>query len=490
MSVRQYIGARYIPTFADPIEWDSTLSYEPLTVVTNLGSSYVSRQSVPPGIEITNTTYWILWADYNAQIEAYREEVRQYNGRIEALEDGLPVTDYSDENTVSDAIEALETSIDSRIDIIEANSWVTNARIADGAVTGQKIQDGSVTNNDIADATISNSKIANKTLDIGKLSDATVAKLTRPKIAAIGDSFGNESGEWGSRVAGALGKTLVNKCTNGAGFTTGTKTFYQQLNEIISQNDMSEFSHIIVYGGVNDWNDASASVQTMRTAFENFYTLYNSISGVKPQLIFAFGNCGYARRSQYNNFYYWYHECMTYLHMTQMPGLVDSVCYWLFGYGVGLAFNSDQLHPSAYGQIIISDYLLACINGTYNGVHFTRTRNTNEGSGKINIKFDDGLVCCSVYLTDVPVSNNSYITVADFSSDCTTAFGTAGANNGAEIIRNAYDFNWNIPNGKMANKEVCFNLLTGTAYARFNGDGTTQYGSTTYLYQSCTGFGC
>lgn len=75
MTVREYIGARYVPIFADPIEWDNASSYEPLTVVTHEGGSYVSKRSVPIGIDIENTDYWLLWADYNAQLEQYRQEV-------------------------------------------------------------------------------------------------------------------------------------------------------------------------------------------------------------------------------------------------------------------------------------------------------------------------------------------------------------------------------------------------------------------------------
>ena len=72
MSVREYIGARYVPLFADPIDWDSTKTYEPLTVVYNQGSSYTSRQYVPAGIDISNDTYWARTGNYNAQIEQYR----------------------------------------------------------------------------------------------------------------------------------------------------------------------------------------------------------------------------------------------------------------------------------------------------------------------------------------------------------------------------------------------------------------------------------
>lgn len=72
--VRQYIGARYVPTFANPMEWSNTRTYEPLTIVQHNGNSYTSRQYVPTGIDITNNDYWALTGNYNAQIEQYRQE--------------------------------------------------------------------------------------------------------------------------------------------------------------------------------------------------------------------------------------------------------------------------------------------------------------------------------------------------------------------------------------------------------------------------------
>lgn len=72
--VRQYIGARYVPLFADPIEWVNTRTYEPLTIVLHAGNSYTSRQYVPTGIDINNTNYWANTGNYNAQIEQYRNE--------------------------------------------------------------------------------------------------------------------------------------------------------------------------------------------------------------------------------------------------------------------------------------------------------------------------------------------------------------------------------------------------------------------------------
>lgn len=77
-----YTGMRYVPVFADPIEWSSANTYEPLEIVMHEGNSYTSKTFVPAGIDISNQTYWVKTADYNAQIEVYRKEVMQFDGRI------------------------------------------------------------------------------------------------------------------------------------------------------------------------------------------------------------------------------------------------------------------------------------------------------------------------------------------------------------------------------------------------------------------------
>lgn len=80
--VRQYIGARYVPLFATPLEWNNKTSYEPLTIVLHEGNSYTSRQFVPTGIDINNDTFWALTGNYNAQIEQYRNEVKKFTEAI------------------------------------------------------------------------------------------------------------------------------------------------------------------------------------------------------------------------------------------------------------------------------------------------------------------------------------------------------------------------------------------------------------------------
>ena len=82
MAVRQYIGARYVPKFADPVEYNPALSYEALTIVNYLNNSFTSKKPVPAGITPANTEYWANTGNYNAQVNELTE-------RVNSLEDAF-----------------------------------------------------------------------------------------------------------------------------------------------------------------------------------------------------------------------------------------------------------------------------------------------------------------------------------------------------------------------------------------------------------------
>lgn len=86
MATRQYIGARYVPKFSDPIEWNNERSYEALTIVTYLNNSYTSKKPVPVGVDITNKEYWALTGNYNSQVEEYRQITVDVSNRITKAE--------------------------------------------------------------------------------------------------------------------------------------------------------------------------------------------------------------------------------------------------------------------------------------------------------------------------------------------------------------------------------------------------------------------
>ena len=83
--VKQYVGARYVPKFASPVEWAADTSYEALTIVTFNNASYTSKIQVPPtvGNPANNPKYWALTGNYNAQVEQYRQETANYNNDVQ-----------------------------------------------------------------------------------------------------------------------------------------------------------------------------------------------------------------------------------------------------------------------------------------------------------------------------------------------------------------------------------------------------------------------
>lgn len=89
----QYIGARYVPIFADPATWNKNRPYEHLMMVQYQGDTYISKQAVPAGVDLPTQTgdseYWILMSNWNAQIEQYREEVMQYVAEVETFGDRI-----------------------------------------------------------------------------------------------------------------------------------------------------------------------------------------------------------------------------------------------------------------------------------------------------------------------------------------------------------------------------------------------------------------
>lgn len=89
MSVRQYIGARYVPKFYEnsdnTSEWRSGVIYEPLTIVTYNGNSYTSKKTVPAevGNPSSNPTYWAATGTYNQQVEEYRQQVEAVQAEVD-----------------------------------------------------------------------------------------------------------------------------------------------------------------------------------------------------------------------------------------------------------------------------------------------------------------------------------------------------------------------------------------------------------------------
>lgn len=102
MATRQYIGARYVTKVyensLDPssAEWESNVTYEPLTLVTYNNSSYLSKKEVPANIgnPAANPTYWTQTGFYNGQISVLQSQIDAINDEIADYNDDLVLLKY------------------------------------------------------------------------------------------------------------------------------------------------------------------------------------------------------------------------------------------------------------------------------------------------------------------------------------------------------------------------------------------------------------
>lgn len=86
-----YIGARYVPIFADPVEWDDEREYEPLTIVIHNGDCYTSKCYVPKGAQLPpypegQTKYWVKTSDYNYQFADLKKTVADLSRLVEQFQ--------------------------------------------------------------------------------------------------------------------------------------------------------------------------------------------------------------------------------------------------------------------------------------------------------------------------------------------------------------------------------------------------------------------
>lgn len=382
MTVTQYIGARYVPLFDG--EWDNTKVYEPLTVVQYQGASYTSRQAVPVGIDITNTEFWACTGNYNAQVEAYRQEVQSFDNRITSN-----TTTIADEETNRIAAD-VELDANIKAEELERVNAVADLQSNITTEETERIQ----ADNDIL------SRIDSKADE-------------KDYILIIGDSFTDKGSSqltfWYEYLASRTKYKIMNKSVGGSSFTSSSNNFLSQLQAGINDPNFNRVDHIIVYGGVNDFTDSHASTATMVNTINAFYTAYNAIPN-KPKIHMCFSNIGMTQRAAYDGFLQWYTTIMQNLHQTGQPGLVDNVIYWHCNMNED-CFQSDLLHPNQLGQNIIAGYMEQIINGTYTGVHRTQYYNDltvggNTFASRNTIHFDNGLVTLTVRLGELVTGIN------------------------------------------------------------------------------------
>ena len=360
MSVREYIGARYVPVFADPIQWDPTSIYEPLTVVTDQGASYVSRRYVPEGIQLNNGEYWVLWADFNAQLQHYIDEVEAFDGRIDAVEAKFPV----DTNDIAD-------------------DAITAAKIDDGAVETATLASASVTNEKLATDAVTTSKIADNTIPFTKLVPTLQTRINTlesdPRyMVIIGDSFSYSAGGytetpyWWEYVQRRCGITAKNYAQGGCGYTVGTKTFITQANEAVADTsyDHKRVKYCVVLGGVNDHG---AYNSTLVNAVVQ--ALINEFTNAKILVAFNTGRARDDSNTARQSVFEWLAKSGTPHCSIACVENID-----------GAIQSSDSIHPTTSGSALIADYISANLGiGTFDYIGNAWNIPINSGNALFSV---------------------------------------------------------------------------------------------------------
>ena len=314
--VRQYVGARYVPVFANPIEWSDTREYEPLTIVTYQGNSYTSMQYVPTSISIADTAYWALTGNFNAQVEAYRAEVRAFDDRINA-------------NTA--AIDANAAAIDANAAAINANAAAINANAA--AIAQEK---------------------TDRTTNV---------------MLAFGDSYGvdtiSQGPVWCEITANKLQATeLHNYCVGGATFNTSKeKNFFVQVDKAISEIKNPEYvKYVGIVGGTNDGSNSITNaivslVAKINSAFPNAVIGIGLNASKQDILSYGAKQKRIAALNLNGNF--------------DTPVFIDSVVYTQLADG---CMMDDNIHPTAKGSNRIGTLMTCVLKGAIGSVVATNEK--------------------------------------------------------------------------------------------------------------------
>lgn len=397
MAVTQYIGARYVPLFADPIEWSSAKSYEPLTIVTYQGASYTSKQAVPVGIDIDNDDFWVLTGNYNAQVEQYRQEVRAYDARItqaqddaddakEAAEsaqgsadDALAIlSGYAEGDTVKGDISALQTAIgnvDAKIGTLpEGETDVVS-------YVGGEVQ---VINTDLdgIDATLAGFDANNPVKPY--VDNAIAGITTRKKMLVIGDSLSGSTyvaanSRWCVLIAARLNADLYVFQANGAGYAepgVGGKTFQSLIADAhtSTQFDDADIDYVFIFGGTNDISETmlpsaiSGAFDDTLTAARQYFTnakLYICSTTARYDHLKLVSN---TRQGEVYQLKAWRNRASfaatgaILLPLTFVLGFNES--YYVGG-------SSDHIHLNANGHQRVANAIWDMLNGIPVSVYFT-----------------------------------------------------------------------------------------------------------------------
>jgi len=411
--------------YADPILWDITKQYEANTVVVdgNSGNAYISVQPVPVGVALSRTEYWTQIYNYASVVETLREQIAfdegtsttatraYYDGALVFINgilyrviapmiagDSFVEGSNIEQTTILHEIERIYTHFTGAVASITAQLGnLSNLSTTDKTSLVNAINEvlTALTNavnhiegkvGDLANLTTTdktslvnaiNEVLASLTSAVNyitnQLNTAVEPKLQNRKFLAVGDSYGDESGEWANRVPGLLQidpANWHNLCVGGSGFVSnGVLLFINQIMNYIG--DKNEITDIIVCGGLNDSVSASVSDAWWSTVRANMGAFDTYVKANYPNAKISLGYIGngddldpssliggrtYACRQMCK---YHYNEEAANLGWNVLHNVEFALCTNKDN------ISSDGVHPSAAGSISLANAIAqAIVNGS------------------------------------------------------------------------------------------------------------------------------
>ena len=340
--VKQYVGARYVPKFASPVEWAADTSYEALTIVTFNNASYTSKIQVPPtvGNPANNPKYWALTGNYNAQVEQYRQDTAKVSEKI--------TKETQDRITADNAINDKVTS-----------SLTQSKNYTDGQITTLK--------KDV------NGSIKELQEEINNID-------TADEYIIISDSYGEtrDGTSWITIISGLLG---TNKCHSayqgGYGFAPAydpNNSFIRLLKGISGISDRSKIKKIIVAGGFNDRLQTTDKIITAINEFTQYAkTTYPNATVLIAGVGWSF-NSEYVQELNLGHYLEAYKRCgecgASYIIGSENI-MHNKDLFYEEPQTSNLTLGHEYVHPNASGSKMIAGAIYGAITGN-NGcsVHF------------------------------------------------------------------------------------------------------------------------
>ena len=421
MAERRYVGARYVPLIMGA--WDNSIDYEPLSIVTYNGASYTSRQFVPVGTPITDNEYWALTGDYDAQVATVQNDV-------DAINDALPIADFSSASTVKDAIDSVASNMSDLADLLPATDYSAASTVKDAIDSIADLLPASdysaaSTVKDAIDslADLLPASDFDSVNTVKDTIDAINARLDTYNIAVIfiGDSYisGSSNEQWvptfPQDIADDLGWTIETYAKAGAGWVHAADgiTFNTLVSNCVTNTGIDESDYekvcIFIYGGLNDFTtsenaatvktNAATGIAALRTKFPHAEIHLCGINLARS----SFGN----RAGYYPYFLAWQEAAQAADHFV----FFHDARGWLAS--DDHTYGNDTVHPvGSHANKILKNKFVSLVYGKewkytaigYGGTIASTTINTNDWlsdafATKATISCCEGEYCIQFYQT-------------------------------------------------------------------------------------------